>query len=107
MHGVAYWGALITEQMGVQAAPELLAIHTNMPGAVPGEIDKAAFTGAPTPDGVSAEEKLAYERLQFVYSKGFAYGFQMGLRPQTSYGIADSPVGLAAYFWTTMRGATP
>jgi pimeloyl-ACP methyl ester carboxylesterase len=92
------WGAVITEQMGVQAAPELLAIHTNMPGAVPAEIDKAAFTGAPMPDGLSAEEKHAFERLKFVYSKGIAYGYQMGLRPQTLYGIADSPVGLAAYF---------
>ena len=92
------WGAIITEQMGVQAPPELLGIHTNMPGAVPPEIDKAAFTGAPMPDGLSPEEKLAFERLQFVYSKGVAYGYQMGLRPQTLYGIADSPVGLAAYF---------
>jgi len=92
------WGAVITELMGVQAPPELLGIHINMPGAVPAEIDKAAATGAPMPDGLSPEEKLAFERLQFVYSKGVAYGYQMGLRPQTLYGIADSPVGLAAYF---------
>jgi pimeloyl-ACP methyl ester carboxylesterase len=84
--------------MGVQAPPELLGIHINMPGAVPTEIDKAAFTGSPMPDGLSPEEKLAFERLQFVYSKGIAYGYQMGLRPQTLYGIADSPIGLAAYF---------
>jgi pimeloyl-ACP methyl ester carboxylesterase len=92
------WGALVTEMMGVQAPPELLAIHVNMPGAVPAEVDKAAATGAPMPQGLSSEEKLAFERLQFVYSKGVAYGYQMGLRPQTLYGIADSPVGLATYF---------
>ena len=92
------WGAVVVDTMGVQAPPELLGIHTNMPGIFPADIDGAAFSGAPAPSGLSADEKLAYERLQFVYQKGIAYGFQMGLRPQTLYGIADSPVGLAAYF---------
>jgi pimeloyl-ACP methyl ester carboxylesterase len=92
------WGAVITDLMGLQAPPELLGIHTNMPGIFPADIDQAAFSGAPAPSGLSADEKVAYERLQFVYQKGIAYGYQMGLRPQTLYGIADSPVGLAAYF---------
>ena len=92
------WGAIITDLMALQAPPELIAIHTNMPGIFPDEIDKAAFSGVPAPLGLSDDEKVAYERLQFVYQKGIAYGFQMGLRPQTLYGIADSPVGLAAYF---------
>ena len=92
------WGALVTEHMGVLAPPELLGIHTNMPGIFPNDIDKAALSGAPAPSDLSADEKVAYERLQFVYQKGIAYGFQMGLRPQTLYGIADSPVGLAGYF---------
>ena len=92
------WGAVIVDLMGVQAPPELLGIHTNMPGIFPTEIDQAAFSGAPAPLGLSPDEQVAYERLQFVYQKGIAYGFQMGLRPQTLYGIVDSPVGLAAYF---------
>jgi pimeloyl-ACP methyl ester carboxylesterase len=92
------WGAVVVDVMATQGHPELLAIHSNMPGIFPDDIDKAALSGAPAPAGLSADEKVAYERLQFVYQKGIAYGYQMGLRPQTLYGIADSPVGLAAYF---------
>jgi len=92
------WGAIVTDYMGAQAAPELIGIHTNMAGVIPPDIDAAAFSGAPAPSGLSADEKLAYDRLQLVYQKGIAYGYQMGLRPQTLYGIADSPIGLAAYF---------
>jgi pimeloyl-ACP methyl ester carboxylesterase len=91
------WGAVVVDQMGVQAPPELLGIHTNMAGVIPADIDKAAQTGAPAPSGLSADELRAYERLKFVYAKGIGYAFQMGLRPQTLYGISDSPVGLAAY----------
>ncbi len=92
------WGAIITEVMATQGHPELLGIHSNMPGIFPADIDKAALTGAPTPPGLSPDEKLAYEQLVLVYAKGIGYGYQMGLRPQALYGIADSPVGIAGYF---------
>jgi pimeloyl-ACP methyl ester carboxylesterase len=91
------WGALITDMMGVLAPPELLAIHTNMPGAVPNDINGAAFTGAPAPSGLAADEQHAFDRLAFFYKHGLGYALEMGNRPQTLYGIADSPVGLAAW----------
>ena len=91
------WGAFIVDVMGVQAPPELLGIHTNMAAAVPPEIDKAAFTGAPPPPDLSAEERHAYDQLAFFYTLDLAYAQEMGTRPQTLYGIADSPVGLAAW----------
>lgn len=91
------WGGVVVDEMGVQAPPELIGIHTNFPRVVPPDIDKAAQSGAPAPSGLSDEERLAYERLKFVYAKGIGYAYQLGLRPQTLYGIADSPIGLAAY----------
>ena len=91
------WGAIVTDQMGVQAPPELVGIHVNLPGAVPVEINNSAFVGAPTPSGLSAEETHAYERLKFFYTKGLGYALEMANRPQTLYGIVDSPVGLAAW----------
>jgi pimeloyl-ACP methyl ester carboxylesterase len=92
------WGAIIADLMGTQGHPELLGIHSNMPGVFQPDIEKAALSGAPAPSGLSADEKLAYERLSVVYAKGIGYGYQMGLHPQALYGIADSPVGIAGYF---------
>jgi pimeloyl-ACP methyl ester carboxylesterase len=91
------WGALVTELMGVQAPPELLGIHTNMPSAVPAEIFSALATHTP-PSDLSAHEKYAFERLDFFFTHGLAYAQEMGSRPQTLYGIEDSPIGLAAWF---------
>jgi pimeloyl-ACP methyl ester carboxylesterase len=90
------WGAFVVDYMGVQAPPGLLGIHTNMPGTVPADIDKAAFAGEPPPPGVTDEERYAYDGLAFTY-KHLAIYQMMASRPQTLYGLNDSPVGLAAY----------
>ena len=90
------WGAIITDYMGVQAPPELIGILTNMPGAIPADIDQASFAGASAPSGLSAEESSAYEQLVFFY-KHVSYGLFMGSRPQTLTGLADSPIGLATF----------
>ena len=90
------WGAFVVDQMGLQAPEGLLAIHTNMPATVPADVDKASLAGEPPPSGLSAEERRAYEQLIRTYGQ-VEYAHMMAARPQTLYGIADSPVGLAAW----------
>jgi len=90
------WGSVVTDFIGVQAPPELLGIHVNMPGAIPSEIDAASASGAPVPAGLSEEERSAYDRLAFVY-KHVSYAVWMGSRPQSSAALADSPIGLATF----------
>jgi pimeloyl-ACP methyl ester carboxylesterase len=90
------WGGVITDLIGVQAPPELAGIHTNFPGAVPPEVEQAAVAGAPAPAGLSAEETIAYEQLDFGYKHVF-YAYMMASRPQSLTALADSPVGLAAW----------
>jgi pimeloyl-ACP methyl ester carboxylesterase len=91
------WGALIVDLMGVQAAPGLIGIHTNMAGAIPPEVDAAAFGGAAPPSGLDEEEKESFNHVAFFYKHGLGYALEMGNRPQTLYGIEDSPIGLAAW----------
>jgi pimeloyl-ACP methyl ester carboxylesterase len=96
------WGAQITDVIGAKAPPELVGIHSNMPGTVPPDVSRALTsnilgTGHPAPSGLAADEQRAYDRLSFLFTKGIGYALEMGLRPQTLYGLADSPVALAAW----------
>lgn len=91
------WGNAVTEQMALLAPPELIAIHTNMPATIPDNISKSLQFGTPTPSGLSPDEKHAYDQLDFFYKHGLGYAQEMANRPQTLYGIEDSPVGLAAW----------
>ena len=90
------WGAIVNDLMATQGHSELIGMHTNLPGVIPPEINKAAAAGSPAPTGLSAEEKRAYETVVVLY-KTIPTQFFMGSHPQTLYGIADSPVGVAAW----------
>jgi len=91
------WGGAITNVMGEQAPPELLGIHVNFPATIPPDIAKALQCGDPAPSSLSDDERRAYGQLQILYAKRRAYAQIMGTRPQTLCGLADSPVGLAAW----------
>jgi pimeloyl-ACP methyl ester carboxylesterase len=91
------WGGGVTNVMAQLAPPELLGIHVNFPGTVPPDVAQALQCGDPPPSGLSADERRAYEQLNILYTRRRAYATMMGTRPQTLYGLADSPVGLAAW----------
>ncbi|MCH8614811.1 epoxide hydrolase 1 [Sphingomonas sp. SM33] len=91
------WGSMVTDLLGAAAPPGLLGIANNMAAAIPPDIDAAAIAGKPAPAGLSDEEKQAYDHVAFFYAHGLGYANEMGNRPQTLYGLADSPTGLAAW----------
>jgi pimeloyl-ACP methyl ester carboxylesterase len=91
------WGNAVTEQMALLTPPGLLGIHTNMPATVPPDVSTAIATGSPAPAGLSAEEQTAFDVLVHFFATGVGYAGEMANRPQTLYGIADSPIGLAAW----------
>jgi len=90
-------GAQVVDELGVQAPAGLLGVHSNMPGTVPDNVSRALTCHDPAPSGLSADEQHAWDQLDFFYKKGLGYAIEMSNRPQTLYGLMDSPIGLAAW----------
>lgn len=90
------WGDAVNEQMALQKPAGLLGIHTNMPGTLPDNIS-AALAGGPQPTGLTGDEEYAWKQLDFFYKHRVGYALEMGGRPQTLYGLDDSPIALAAW----------
>jgi hypothetical protein len=95
-------GAVVSNVMAEQAPPELLGIHVNLPATVPPDVAKALQAGDPAASGLSVDERRAYEQLKLLFARRRAYATMMGTRPQRLYGLADSPIGLAAWLLTTV-----
>jgi pimeloyl-ACP methyl ester carboxylesterase len=106
MHRVGYpkfvaqggdWGSMVTDLLGAQSPESVLAIHNNMPATVPNEITAIVLAGGPAPAGLSADEAAAFGQLKDFFGKHVSYAYEMTNRPQTLYGISDSPIGLASW----------
>lgn len=94
------WGSVVVDKMAELKLPGLLAIHLNMPATVPPEIAQILACGGQVPNNLSDEEKLAFKQMEKLYKEGSGYAGIMVTRPQTlGYSLADSPVGLAAWFY--------
>lgn len=90
-------GAQVVDEFGVQAPPELLGIHSNMPGTVPADVSRALANHEPAPSGLTADKQHAWDQLDFFYKKGLGYAIEISNGPQSLYSLCDSPVGLAAW----------
>ena len=91
------WGNAISETMALQEPSGLLGISTNMAATVPPNISKALAFNEAAPADLTAEERNAWNQLDFFYKKGVGYAIEMNNRPQTLYALVNSPVGLAAW----------
>ena len=83
------WGSIVTTMIGVQDLGNCQGIHINMPIVGP---------DPETMDDLSDLEKASLAAMKFYQDHDSGYSKQQSTRPQTlGYGLADSPVGQAAW----------